>query len=84
MSEAVSLATHDLKMACHRIETDVPPLAKEQRAASERAIDAALELARSARYRTPSSGTIRVVRKDQRAEPEEIGEVTSRFNALRK
>lgn len=83
MSEATALATHDLKMACHQIETDIPPLARKLKEASDGAIDAALELARSAKYRTPSSGTIKVVRPDQRAEPESVGELTNRFMALK-
>lgn len=80
MSEATALATHNLKMACHSLETSIPPLGKRLKAEADRLIDASLELARSAKYRTPSSGTIRAVRPGVEAED---GELTGRFNALK-
>lgn len=67
--------TDDLRAACEKLDSEVAQAAAKARTATRSMIDASLDVARAGRR--ASTGSMKAVR------PEEFGDLTARFTALR-
>lgn len=69
-----------LEAACRKVDSDIPPAAERNREAASGAIDAALDLARTAR-RSQSNPRMRAVVVE---DPDtHVGDLTAKFRALK-